>query len=116
MKMIRMACLAITLLASAVSHAQTIQFKGKIYWAVTVEDCNNQTTSTNETHCVRFADHIYTIEALRSQDGASAPLASGDSVYVRVKGRRMSVVKKGKVNQYKVVRVWMDEADVPYPE
>jgi hypothetical protein len=116
MKMIRIACLAMTLFVSSVLHAQTIQFKGKIYWAVTVEDCSNQTTSTNGTHCVRFADNIYTIEALKSQDGESAALASGDSVYVRVKGRRMSVVKKGKVNQYKVVNVWMDEADVPYPK
>ena len=116
MKMTRMACLAMTLLVSAVLHAQTIQFKGKIYGAAKVEDCTKQTTSTIGAHCVRFADQIYTIEALGAQDKTLPTLASGDSVYVRVRNKRMSVVKKSTETQYKVVKVWMDEADVPYPK
>jgi hypothetical protein len=112
MTVIRVACLALAVLASAVLHAQTIQFKGKIYAAATVEDCPKQSTPTNGAHCVRSADHIYTIESL-AQDKTLSTLTSGDSVYVRVRNKRMSVVKKDKETHYKVLRVWMVEADVP---
>ena len=111
MKTMRMACLAMTLLVSAALLAQTKQFKGKTYVAATVEDCAKQTTLTNGARCVRFADHIYTIEALE-QGKILSSLAPGESVYVRLRNKRMSVVKKGKETQYKVLRVWMVEADV----
>jgi hypothetical protein len=72
---------------------------------------NNQPRRT-ERIASRSADHIYTIES-PAQDKTLSTLTSGDSVYVRVRNKRMSVVKKDKETQYKVLRVWMVEADVP---
>ncbi len=110
--MMRMVGLVMALVVTSALHAQTIQFKGKIYAAAVVEDCPEQSTPTNGTHCVRSADHIYTIESL-AQDKTLSTLTSGDSVYVRVGNKRMSVVKKDKETHYKLLKVWMVEADVP---
>ena len=99
------------MMVAGTAFAQTQQYKGKTYSEAKVVSFDSRqrlidgTSHTMRTYYIQSGKNIYSVERHGFKNGDLMNVTPGDTIYVLVDGKNLSILVNGKESKYAIVGI-----------